>query len=511
MSAFARSTDMGDARARNLAALLIAAFALARLALMLSLGLGQDEAYTLVVSRKLALSYFDHPPLHQWIAHFAALALGETVWTRLPFVLMFAATGWLMFALTRELFGACAGLIALIALNLSPYFLISAGGWVTPDGPLLFCLAAASLTLRRLFFKPTDRREAWTFWLLAGLFLGLAGLSKYSAALTALGVGAFLLISPRQRRWLGDPAFYAGALVAAAMVSPVFIWNAEHDWASFAFQGGRGSPGLHLRPVQVIAMLLGEIAYLTPWIFVALVGALVAAARRARRGDDKRLFLLCLALPPIVVFTLTPLWGARGLPHWPMPGWFFAYPLMGAWLVEPWARRLHLRRWAIGTAALMAALAALGVWHSATGGLSRHVGGSEASRDPTLEALPWTKIADAPALRPPPDFVVTRKWWEAGKVGVALGPDVPLFVFSNDPRGVAFLDDSARFIGRDAVIVVPAAQAEETQSQLKDYFERFDPPQFVTLGRGGQDEVRLALIPAHALTRAFPVPYPLKP
>jgi hypothetical protein len=68
------SAEFSDERARNLALLLIGAFALARLALMLSLGLGQDEAYTLVVSRKLALSYFDHPPLHQWIAHYAALA-----------------------------------------------------------------------------------------------------------------------------------------------------------------------------------------------------------------------------------------------------------------------------------------------------------------------------------------------------------------------------------------------------------------------------------------------------
>ena len=53
--------------------------------------------------------------------------------------------------------------------------------------------------------------------------------------------------------------------------------------------------------------------------------------RRAAR-DERRLFLVCLALPTIVVFTLTPLWGAKGLPHWSMPGWLFVYPLLGAWL-----------------------------------------------------------------------------------------------------------------------------------------------------------------------------------
>ena len=64
---------------------------------MATLGLGRDEAYTLVISRRLALSYFDHPPLHQWLAHVAALAFGETVFARLPFVALFALTGWLLF------------------------------------------------------------------------------------------------------------------------------------------------------------------------------------------------------------------------------------------------------------------------------------------------------------------------------------------------------------------------------------------------------------------------------
>src|SRR5262249_52774693 len=147
----------------------------------LSLGFGVDESYTLAISRGLSLSYFDHPPLHQWIGHFAALAFGESAAARLPFVALFAATGWIYYRLTLDLFGPRAALVALFALNAAPFFFASAGSWIVPDGPLLLALAAAAWAVARLFFAaPLGRVRVWRLWLAAGVCLGLAGLSKYN-------------------------------------------------------------------------------------------------------------------------------------------------------------------------------------------------------------------------------------------------------------------------------------------------------------------------------------------
>jgi 4-amino-4-deoxy-L-arabinose transferase-like glycosyltransferase len=485
-----------DGRRRALA--LIAVFALARLAFAATLGPGYDESYTIVVARRLDLSYFDHPPLHQWIAHFAALALGEGVATRLPFVALFAATGWLTFALTRRLFDARAGLIALTALNLTPFFFASAGTWVVPDGPLDFALVGAAATLARLLFDAPPPRAAFGLWLAAGLWLGLAGLSKYNAVLPALGILAFVALAPRQRPWLARPAPYLAALVALVVVAPALIWNARHGWVSFTFQGA-------WRPARVAAMAIGEIAFLSPWIAAPLVAALIDGARRAAR-DEKRLFLVCLALPTIVVFTLTPLWGAKGLPHWSMPGWLFVYPLLGAWLAEPRAAALNLRKWAIASAALLAALAVLVVGQAVTGFATRLIPLGSGAVDPTLETLDWGALRDAPAVRSAA-FVVATKWMDGGKIGLALGPDKPVFVFSDDPRGIAFLSDSADFVGRDAAIVVAWDRREAAEARLAPYFAGFDAPQQVMLRRGGRDEIALAVIPARGLTRAFRLPY----
>ena len=481
----------------------LAAFALARLVFMATLGLGRDEAYTLVVSRRLALSYFDHPPLHQWLAHVAALAFGETVFARLPFVMLFALAGFALWELARRLYDARAALAALIALNVTPFFFASAGSWIVPDGPLLAALALAALALERLVVETPAEREVWPLWLAAGAAFGLAGLSKYSAALTALGALAFLATDPKGRRWLLHPAPYFGAALAAAIVAPVFVWNADHGWASFRFQGGRGAPSDGLDPLAVLAMALGEVGYLLPWTCAGLVVAAAAGFTAARRGNSGARLLICLAAPPILVFTITPLWGGRGLPHWTMPGWFFLYPLLG----ERLARLGYGRRAAVRASAFLAVLALVGVTQTRWGWVERIAG--RPLPDPTLELLDWAPLADAPALSPRPAFVATTKWWEAGKVGVALGPETPIFVFSDDPRGVAFLDRGEDFIGRDGVFVAERRRLPYIQATLSAYFTRLGAPEPLTLGRGDLPEQELVIVPAYGLTRAFPVPYPL--
>ncbi len=500
-----------DAQTYRLVLAILSGFFVARLAFGFSLGLGVDESYTLAISRRLSLSYFDHPPLHQWIAHFAALAVGETVAARVPFIALFAATGWIYFRLTFDLFGRLPALVALFALNVTPFFFASAGSWIVPDGPLLLALAAAAWGLSRLFFATprSHRSQVWRLWLVAGACMGLAGLSKYNAVISAAGLAGFVALAPRRRSWLRQPAPYVATIVAIAMITPVIVWNARHGWASFEFQGARGASGNGLRPTQIATMALGEIAYLSPWIFAPLVAGLASAWRHRR--DERRLFLLCLSLPPIVLFTLTPLWGARGLPHWTMPGWFFAFALMGAWVGERQLDSHTLRRWAFASSGLLAGIAGLAVLQAATGWPLRLSSDRPGLVDPTLEAFDWRALRGAPIFHPPPAFVVSTEWSDAGKIAMALGPDVPVIVLSADPRGWAFLYKSGDLIGRNGVLVVRAAELQSAIGAARPYFVSIGQPQRLSLGRGGRAEIGLALIPVDGLMRRLPNPYPGAP
>lgn len=488
--------------------LVIAGAAALRLAMAAAIGLGTDEIYTVAVSRSLSLSYFDHPPLHQWLTHLTVALLGEGRQVRLPFIALFAGTSWLLYLITRRLYGPQAGFWAVATLNLSGFFTLSAGSWVVPDGLLIAMLALAGWTLaRQLFPERGERDSSWSNWLIAGAALGLAGLAKYHAALAAVGIAIFLIATPRGRRALAHPAPWIGALLAGLIVSPVLFWNAQHGWVSFLFQAGR-SQGGGFTPWLVPVSLVAQAGWLLPWVFAPLVAGLLLAWRSAR--DARLWFLMALALPSIILFTLTPAFGNLGLPHWAMPGWFFVMPLAGLHLARLALDSDKPVRWtrnaAIGSVAVLALLAS----HAATGWLTRLVP-SLPRNDPTLETFGWDQLGPKLAALPLPDarrrFIIADSWQNAGRIDVALGGAQLVMPGTLDPRHYAFIVDQSRLIGSDALLVVRARREERLRAALKEHFRELGPSVPLSLGRSGLAEIDLVAIPANGFAKPLPWPY----
>jgi 4-amino-4-deoxy-L-arabinose transferase-like glycosyltransferase len=498
------------------ATLAVIAVALAfRLLLALAVGLGTDEAYTVAVSRRLSLSYFDHPPLHQWITHVAAGWLGEGRLARLPFVALFAATSWLMFLLARQLYGATGGWWAVVALNLSAFFTLSAGSWIVPDGALLFALALAAFAMARtLFPRRNQTAPPWLFWPLAGFGLGLAGLAKYHAALVGLGALVFLVSTADGRRALRHPAPWLGGVIAIVMVAPVLIWNARNGYASFLFQAGR-SQGDGFAPWLAPASLAAQAGWLLPWVFAALVWGLWRGWREAR--DLRFGFLLALALPTIALFTLLPMFGNLGLPHWALPGWFLLLPLAGRALADlqqrnAWPRLLPTTgRLAAGSALVLALVAT----QAATGWLTRLIPAATRS-DPTLELAEWTALPAtlerALATRglslPPDAILIADSWHTAGRIDVAMGGRHVVLPGSSDPRHFAFNVDQTALLGRGGVLIVRARREALVREALRDHaaLEAGVP---LAVGRFGASEIPLVAIPFARFAKPLPWPYGL--
>ena len=488
---------------------LIVGFAAFRLIIAATLGLGVDEAYGIGVSHDLDLSYFDHPPLHYWIAHVFMPLFGDGRALRIPFVALFAGTTWLLYLLTRHLFGAAAGVWAVLALNFSAFFVL-AGSWILPDGPLMVCLVAAAYVLARGLFPAGSPVSPWRTWLGAGFWFGLAGLSKYHAVLIVLGLLLYLIGTPQRRRILAHPAPWAGAALALVMFTPVLIWNAEHHWVSFAYQGGRAEGyGGFPKIVQFLVNLGGQFLWMAPWVFVPMVVAAYEALRRGRQAE-RSWFCLCLGGPTILLFTLVPLWGDRGLPHWQMPGWLMLFPVLG----EHFAREVLVRRrprvWAVVSAVSIAVVALVAIAHADTGFGRLLFPSVFAKGDPTLEAYEWTPLRaelQRRGLLDRPDlFVISNSPIDIGKIDQALHDALPMQVFG-ESKQYAFRIDPKALVGRDALIVGQRNRSIGLRDALAPYFASIDALPPFAFGRSGMNEVELQLFYGHALKKPLPSRY----
>jgi dolichol-phosphate mannosyltransferase len=315
-------------RWRNTALALIAYAFVLRLVYAGSVEMMPEETYYWNYSRHLDFGYLDHPPMVAWLIRAATAVFGQTEFgVRAGALICGTITSIFVYKLTRNLFGAATALAALLLVQALPFFFLS-GLLMTPDAPLAAAWAASLYFLERALIG--NQFRAWWF---AGISLGVGMISKYTIALLGPVAVVFMAWDPQARRWWARSPPYVGALLALAVFSPVIIWNAQHDWASFAFQTSRR---LAETPQFALHKLIGSIIVLiTPTGLLAVIAALLTrrspeeTPEAARR---RRLFNLAI-LVPVSVFALFSLRHEVKL-DWTGAPWTAALPAMALVMVN---------------------------------------------------------------------------------------------------------------------------------------------------------------------------------
>ena len=154
------------------------------------------------------------------------LKLSSAEWVlRLPVTLLPFALAAGIYLVLRRADETKAALAALA------FMLLPANVWsvfITTDTPLIFFCFASAFAFWLGVVKKAPRWQA-----LAGVFLGLAFLSKYFAVLLGLAYVAYVALSPRgQRDWRGLALVVLCSLPFAAVN---LWWNYEHCWANLMF------------------------------------------------------------------------------------------------------------------------------------------------------------------------------------------------------------------------------------------------------------------------------------
>jgi hypothetical protein len=296
---------------------LIAAMTCMRVIYASVIDLRTDEAYYWTWSKESVLSFLDHPPMIAWFIRFGTAIFGDTnLGVRFAGIVAMLVTQLLLADIVRRVtHDVRAVVIAVLMPEAALYYgLLMAK--VSPDVALIPFAAAMVWALVRL-----DESNDARWWLAAGLFAGLALLSKFTAVMLLPAVAAFMLAPEWRRRWLTSPYPWAAALIAVAVFSPALIWNAENDWASFKFQFVRATATheVSLRTVgDYIGLQFGLVGFIL--LPVVLSGLALTAWRGYRRGNAVAILLSTCVIVPFGYFFWKSLTLRVG-DTWPMFMW----------------------------------------------------------------------------------------------------------------------------------------------------------------------------------------------
>jgi 4-amino-4-deoxy-L-arabinose transferase-like glycosyltransferase len=258
-----------------------------------------DEAYYWTWSKENVLSFLDHPPMIAWFIRFGTTIFGDTNFgVRFAGVLAMLVTQLLLADIVRRVTHDARAIVLAVLLPEAALYYGLLMAKVSPDVALIPFAVAMVWALVRLHENADGR-----WWLAAGLFAGLALLSKFTAVMLAPAVLAFMVVPDWRRRWLASPYPWLAALIAVGVFLPVLIWNAQHDWASFRFQFVRAvaTHEFSLRTVgEFVGLQFGLVGFIL--LPVVLSGVALTAWRGYRRGDPVAVLLSTCVIVPFGYF-----------------------------------------------------------------------------------------------------------------------------------------------------------------------------------------------------------------
>ncbi len=301
---------------------------LVKICLSFFLELGNDEVYYYTYALQPDWNHFDHPGMVGWMMRLTSLNLNwvNTLSMRLGSIFCAAGASWVLFRTGTLLKDESAGYIAAWIYTLSIYTSIIAGLFVLPDSPQLLFFTLSIYWMVKYVVAP----QSFTTkdWILLGLFIGLATLSKVHGLYLWIGFGAYILF--HHTKTLKNRNLYLAILITIVCILPILYWNIQNDFITYRYHSKRV---MHtgLLVDSFIQQIIGELLYQNPLVYIAVLVSLLNRKRLKTAFQNAALpLLLWLSLPLIFTF-----WGLSlfnpTLPHWTGPGFIALFLIAGVY------------------------------------------------------------------------------------------------------------------------------------------------------------------------------------
>ena len=307
-----------------------------RLAFIGLMGLMPQDAYYYFYGQHLALSYFDHPPAIAYILKGFTVLFGKHVFVlHLADTMVTILTIWVFYKLSL-LFLSKEKASKAVILLFSTAMITILSLVSTPDVPLLLFWTLTLWSLSKAIFF-----EKHSFWIWAGIFTGLAFDSKYTAVFLPAGLILFLLLSAKKRVYLFSKWMLVYIVCFLVTISPVIIWNWQHDFISFRFQSGSRIEQAGLSsfdPVKFAGVIGHQALILIPLLFFSILyfsGRTVKKLfKKLPQVTTEKLFLFCFFIPVFAGFL------AISFFYWVKLNWMMPAYIAGIiWVCVYWNKK----------------------------------------------------------------------------------------------------------------------------------------------------------------------------
>lgn len=272
-------------------------------------GLSPDEAQYWHWLMQPEMSYVTKPPLTTWLMGVSTHIFGDTyLGVRFFAVVGHGIASILAFLIARKVKNRVAGWWAFGAFQVTPLLAIGGILMVTDVPALVFWLAGVYMMVSMNWLRPE-----WRKWIMLGVCVGLAGLSKYTAALFYPLLGLYLLW--QRPAFLIKPQVWVAGMISLAFQAPVLWWNYAHEWVGILHVLGQADGGSSAYDMwQGLGdFLAGQAGVLGVISFLGMM----AFWLNPRGCNDKQKILWAFAAPLFAFFVWQAL-GGKVQANWPI-------------------------------------------------------------------------------------------------------------------------------------------------------------------------------------------------
>lgn len=308
--------------------------------LSVRVAVSHDTIEAFVWAQHLAWGYDKNPWVIGWVARLGLIIGGDVGYYFIQQLCIVSGV-WAVWKLGNRFYSPTEAFIASVSLLVCSAFSIYVS--INNDNFVLF----GFLMLGIYFFYEAVTFQQLKNWLFAGIFLGLALMSKYSAGLFFVFLLVYLLWSEEARQSFKRPGLYLMGAIIFILTLPNLIWLYQHQGVSIAYALARKDQeymGLSFfdrhfsNPIAFVKNLFG---LFLPSLIVILMA--LPFHRQISLSANTKKFLLSIGLMPLLsllflgVFfgwTIFQEWGVPMLGLLPLVMWIYFKPSTTAFAVK---------------------------------------------------------------------------------------------------------------------------------------------------------------------------------